>query len=989
MSWTTAGVQSGTDTSLAGITTVTGVVQLPGPTTHRIYSVPNTVPVLTINGTLSWNPDIEQLVLGDNVRVVQGVNSNVTIGELKTINGKQRYSQGTGLVMNRSTATIANTNAANWQVSSGTTQGSGGKLTLNGGQIKTAGVIFIGSDTTPDNNYAELNINGWTDLQNINSANDLHIFRAFIVKTGVNINAASYSGAEFGCTIFSSLGFNTIKAQIYFANFQADGNGQKPIETVRDGQFLDNVQYFDYVYGAQGNSTVNINKYVFRNSDVGTNLRTGSIIPTQNRIGVVELTKMVGFNVVNDAGASVTSAVSYMKLLGASMNPAPGSRYAGVDDYMTPRTYIAESAAGITPVQEVLYGVAQAYDTNTANAMQPLTMDSLTTKAGNVQDAVIWSYGHLVGLPSVTLRGTGTLTQAWTLFADPYVTLSRAAALAKLASSFTVNPGTMTVAVTADSTYDDLYDALKAYKCSTTQAQIEAPAIGQTIVTASGEQLTAYAGWTLVVNNGITLSEGARFKKVAFDTVTINGAITGIYTSSAGTSTVWQFEQVAVGSSLVVYDEAGVTKYFQEEVATTGTYKLFIPPGTTGTWTYAVEKYGKKREDGTFPANAGTVLFYVPDYADDVGVTQSSLSTVKAYTAIETPSKFYDRTAVFRLTEVGIKLGQIATRAGTAIEIGAFSGRVRDDASSVFNISAGVITIKSPSFESDTKYNKIIAIAPATFRPQDTELVTIPIEDADGNSQCIIAGTANNLIDVWKIPNSTLVSDFTTGTKISSNIGNGGYRFTGEDGFKLVFNNKDNGIYRYCSMSKGDYTAGWYLYDSPAGGLTDEQQNKLNTLYEKNNATFAQVNSLMTGFDPVTDTVRLIRSAVDSVPTLAEIEGSTALAKSSEISDLSDANQASHAATQDAITALPTDIRSELVTELGRIDTSVSSRLAESNYTAPDNTKIGQIKTKVDTLVNTDLTGVMTSLDAIPTAEENAAMVRAAMPEIVLIPAAI
>lgn len=40
------------------------------------------------------------------------------------------------------------------------------------------------------------------------------------------------------------------------------------------------------------------------------------------------------------------------------------------------------------------------------------------------------------------------------------------------------------------------------------------------------------------------------------------------------------------------------------------------------------------------------------------------------------------------------------------------------------------------------------------------------------------------------------------------------------------------------------------------------------------------------------------------------------------------------------------------------LDAAISSRLAAIDYTAPDNTNIGLIKTKVDTLENTDLTGI-------------------------------
>jgi hypothetical protein len=52
-------------------------------------------------------------------------------------------------------------------------------------------------------------------------------------------------------------------------------------------------------------------------------------------------------------------------------------------------------------------------------------------------------------------------------------------------------------------------------------------------------------------------------------------------------------------------------------------------------------------------------------------------------------------------------------------------------------------------------------------------------------------------------------------------------------------------------------------------------------------------------------------------------------------------------------------VRSELTTELARVDANISSR----NSVEPDNAGIAAIKAKTDTLENTDLSGVATSLE--------------------------
>ena len=299
----------------------------------------------------------------------------------------------------------------------------------------------------------------------------------------------------------------------------------------------------------------------------------------------------------------------------------------------------------------------------------------------------------------------------------------------------------------------------------------------------------------------------------AAGTITLaNGAqIQGIYQSSAGTSTTFRFESVQVGSSIVIYDASGVTKYFQGSVATAGDYNYYIPPGTTGTYYWAIEKYGKQRESGSFAANTGGLLFYAPLYVEDVGVDVTNQATVAAYTEIETASKFYDRTALFRLTEQGIKLGQIATRSGTAIEIGTFSHVINKDAASVYSVSGSTITTKSTAYAGDSRYTTEIATPPATITANTVEVITIVIEDNNGNSQLTING-GDGTFQLWKVTTATATADYATGTLLAT-VGNGVYRFIGVSGYDIVGVDTNSNIRRRTSMAKGIYVQAFYVGD--------------------------------------------------------------------------------------------------------------------------------------------------------------------------------
>jgi hypothetical protein len=383
-----------------------------------------------------------------------------------------------------------------------------------------------------------------------------------------------------------------------------------------------------------------------------------------------------------------------------------------------------------------------------------------------------------------------------------YVNASTAVADAAL---ITVNTVTKTIAPVSGSlswSPQRLYNALKVWWATY--------ASNTDFLSATSGSTLNLGDYNTDANLRFTTGNSTDLLTTVRTTGLINAATNDIsVTDSRGTSTIWQFQGVQVGSSIVVYDSSNVTKLFQGSVTTAGTYTLYITSGTTGTYFWAVEKYGKQRESGSFAANTGGLLFYTPLYVEDVGISQTNQSTVAAYTAIETASKFYDRTALFRLTEQGIKLGQIATRSGTAIEIGSFSHVINKDAASVYAIVGSTITTKSTSYAGDAKYTTEIATPPATITANSTEVITIAIEDANGNSQLTING-GDGTFQLWKVTTSTPTADYATGTLLAT-VGNVTYRFIGVAGFDIIGVDINSNIRRRTSMAKGVYTQSFYV----------------------------------------------------------------------------------------------------------------------------------------------------------------------------------
>jgi hypothetical protein len=134
-----------------------------------------------------------------------------------------------------------------------------------------------------------------------------------------------------------------------------------------------------------------------------------------------------------------------------------------------------------------------------------------------------------------------------TMLTDANVTLSEAAAVAKLASSFIVAGNTLTV--TADSTLDDLYDAMKAYKTRAVQAQVEYPSIGVQPVTATGKVMTT--AMNIAVAPGTTLSAGTKFTSFT-TTGTVSGLSITVPYTDANANSYLAFENI---DSWTVYSD--------------------------------------------------------------------------------------------------------------------------------------------------------------------------------------------------------------------------------------------------------------------------------------------------------------------------------------------------------------------------------------------------------------------------------------------------
>lgn len=489
------------------------------------------------------------------------------------------------------------------------------------------------------------------------------------------------------------------------------------------------------------------------------------------------------------------NTINFPRRVSLEFNDSTGSNLTGVT------LYISSGATSLINAVQ-----AGDYSANTQALVLGWTSSIASYRAPNTitdtisQTAQIRKYGYIQQSTSYSLN-LASYSQPFFMLADASLSGYSEATAAAITTAG-INWSTKTITPTADLTYDQI-NARIAYELA--QTTNSAQADPRTIV---GSNLTLATGWTLVVNTGRTISEGTNITYMYAPTVTLNGTgkITALYASSAGSSTTFRFSGIQVGSSIVVYDASDVTKYFQGSVSSAGDYNYYIPPGTTGTYYWAIEKYGKQRESGSFAANTGGLLFYAPLYVEDVGITQTTQATVAAYTTLETNSKLYDYIAYFRLSEQGIKLGQIATRSGTSIEFGSYSGIVKSTHTSVLSITGSTITIKANGLAGDTKFSTIIATPPATWTAFSTEVITTEIEDGNGDSSLTISAASVSTFEIWKITDATSADDYNTGTLVAT-VGIGKYRFLHADGYKFVVRDTVTNYRVVVEAEKGTYAA--------------------------------------------------------------------------------------------------------------------------------------------------------------------------------------
>ncbi len=544
--------QSGTDTSLSGLSAIAGVTT---STEGKVTRYNIGVLTLSVTGTLTvcGSGVFEQLAwLGDANNDVTDISVSasgvLTIGVLQANPKDYLYNYGyPALVELRDSASDSSgqdnsgAKAALYVSSSATCNVYGQVITLRGGlggKLSLYGSFVYCSTYYPTGTYS-------------------------IQSTRVECHAASTPGMYLLSSTGTFVGLDRAGGASYIGL-----SGASPVGTysIRDVPALPTGMPI-----MSAGLTVAGGVFEFRNSLLGS----GYVYTTSaGRYYEARQIKEMSFDLTTTVGASVEGAAVWVK-------GAVG---------MTPVTSTTD-AAGASGTMSVRIATATA-----TNGTLSYSYNSATGDSTDDYEYRIRSFNHLFVSGTIIAKGNGVLATGATAVLDTRVTAaSKAAAQAVLGIGWSGGD----LSITADATSAQMWDWVKAWLCDN-PAEDEGDYLGAAL-DFSALNIDIAAGVTvtgsLTTGGLVTLGSGA--------------TISGVYTDATGTSASLVLAGLQDASVLLV-DGSGTTIEFQAAQSGEFDYVYNFAPGATGTWRWVAKAPGREHATGTFTPGAGGAFSYAP-----------------------------------------------------------------------------------------------------------------------------------------------------------------------------------------------------------------------------------------------------------------------------------------------------------------------------------------------------------------------------------------
>lgn len=181
---------------------------------------------------------------------------------------------------------------------------------------------------------------------------------------------------------------------------------------------------------------------------------------------------------------------------------------------------------------------------------------------------------------------------------------------------------------------------------------------------------------------------------------TANGAVLKcLYQTSTGLSSRVFFNGL-INSTLAIEDGAAAPYMFG--AGKTGSYVEYLTPGQAGTWTWIHERYGYKRQVGTFTPASGGDFFISPTMTVDGSLTESNVALVSAYTDLGTAPKVNDYEAYWRTTSAGVQYDDTLSRNADTLNWTPYDVEIDPLAVTPYSIAGNKVTVKTTNLVANT-----------------------------------------------------------------------------------------------------------------------------------------------------------------------------------------------------------------------------------------------------------------------------------------------
>ena len=536
--------QTGTDTNLAGLSSVSGVTTRVNAGDPKIQYIINTGHKLIVNGTLSWNNRTAELIItsatvANNSGGMMRVNGTVTIGTFAVIgnNGNSGLYRSEGLRIAKSTNAGAPYDVLDQSLfvsSTGTFNAYGAGLFLGNGVTVEAGASGIIKGCFIDA-VSNLRFKMYSSNFSVEDS-DFSVISPFIFNP-----PASFKGNTLNNMEITGYGTFDLTNLVTLENFNNTYSSAREIKMI--DQF----------------------RLELLNANVGANVRLegwGTNFGGSRNEYYAEITKQIDFKAIDNTGANLGNVKLYAR------DTNNGARTNLYINNTADKIYTATSDVnGVMARQKIILFIAD--NTDKAQGINYPSNPDYRTKGNNLNtfdfNFIHYNY-NLAGLPDYDLSQNGVAISTVGFLPDTLITQVVKSTVDAYPITVSLSGSTLTVtgngATLQDLTSYQLYDLAKSFLRDNYSGESE------TIVNRSGIEIDgraldinlSYINYTgdMITTGVISLLNGSTFNGTRTDA---NGTVLPLRNISV--------TGLSAGSRLCVYNQNTSTQVFNQVVAGT------------------------------------------------------------------------------------------------------------------------------------------------------------------------------------------------------------------------------------------------------------------------------------------------------------------------------------------------------------------------------------------------------------------------------------